>query len=78
MLMLVRYISQDSPKGAARVHEQILSMVGLLADWPDLGRQGRRRDLRELVVPRTPYIVLYRRTPAEVIVLRVVHGSQRR
>ncbi len=77
MRSLVEYISRDSPRGAFRVHDQITKMAGLLAEWPDLGRQWRKHS-RELVVPRTPYIVIYRKTKRAVIIQRVLHGRQKR
>lgn len=78
MLALLDHISSDSPQGAAHVHDQIFHTLSFLADWPDMGRQGRRPGLRELVVPRTPYLVLYRRTQRDVFILRVLHGSRKR
>ncbi|WP_414731520.1 type II toxin-antitoxin system RelE/ParE family toxin [Vitreimonas sp.] len=72
----IGYIALQSPAGAARVRKQILRSVGLLAYWADIGRKGRR-GLRELVIPHTPYIVIYRRSPKNVTILRVRHGAQR-
>jgi toxin ParE1/3/4 len=74
---LVAYISQDSPAGATRVRDQILEMVSLLEMWPDLGRK-RDADLRELVVAKTPYVVIYRRTPSKVTIVRILHGMRKR
>ncbi|MCR6646458.1 MAG: type II toxin-antitoxin system RelE/ParE family toxin [Terricaulis sp.] len=73
---ILDYILKESPSGAARVHDQILHSVSFLADWPDMGRQGRRPNLRELVIPRTPYIVIYRRADALVSIVRVIHGRR--
>lgn len=49
-----------------------------LQDHPDPGRMGRVRGTRELVIQRTPFILVYRvraRT-SRVGVLRVLHGAQ--
>lgn len=75
---ILDYISKEGPSGAARVHGQILHSVSFLADWPDLGRRGRRRNLRELVIPRTPYVVIYRRSAKLVSIVRVIHGKRLR
>jgi len=75
---MVVVASRDSPSGAVRMYEQIEHMVSFLADWPKLGRQGRRRNVRELVIPQTPYVVLYKRKGAAIYVLRVMHGRQKR
>jgi toxin ParE1/3/4 len=74
---IVAYIARESPAGAVRTRDQILSMVELLEMWPDLGRTGRR-GLRELVVARTNYVVLYRRSVRQVTVVRVLHGKRLR
>lgn len=75
---IVAHIAAESPAGAARVHDQILHMISFLVEWPDMARAGRKPGLRELVVPTTSYLVLYRRAPRKVTILRVLHGSQRR
>lgn len=74
---IVAHISRDSPSGAARVRDQILVMVDLLEMWPDLGRAAKA-GLRELVVARAPYVVLYRRSETKVTIVRVVHAMRRR
>ena len=74
---IVAYIAQDSPRGAARVRDQILAAVSLLEMWPDVARQGKG-GLRELVVAHTKYVVLYRRAADKVTIVRVIHGMRRR
>jgi toxin ParE1/3/4 len=73
----IGHIATESPSGAARVRQQILHSVGFLAAWPAMGRKGRR-SFRELVVPHTPYIVIYRRSARKVTIMRVRHGAQQR
>jgi plasmid stabilization system protein ParE len=51
--------------------------VAALADQPALGRPGRIPGTRELVVPKTRYIVPYRVQGQTVEVLRVFHTSRR-
>jgi len=75
---MLAYVSRESPSGASRLHAQIASTINLLAMWPDLGKASRRKGVRELVVPHTPYVVLYRRNSRKVFILRVMHGSRRR
>ena len=71
------YISQDNPGAADGQLEFIGTAVENLADFPELGRPGRRDGTRELVVPGTPYIDVYRIRLATVRVLAVMHGAQR-
>ena len=74
---LVEYIANNDPAAAYRVHEEILDQIALLLSHPQMGRIGRVRGSRELVVARTPYIVAYRPTDTALIVLRILHGARR-
>jgi toxin ParE1/3/4 len=81
---ICEYIAHDNPAAAKRVGRRLLSAVDTLATQPRLGRPGRVAGTRELVIPRLPYIAIYRVVEAahaaagEVEVLRVLHGARRR
>jgi toxin ParE1/3/4 len=57
---IYRHIAAANPRAAARVVERLQAAVRLLAEVPHRGRPGRWPGTRELVVPRTRYIVPYR------------------
>jgi len=71
------YITADNPRIADHQVAVILAATSRLADFPGLGRIGRRSQTRELVVARTPYIVAYRIRANTVEALRVLHGRRR-
>jgi toxin ParE1/3/4 len=71
------YIEADSPSAAAMVDDRIRLAVENLAEFPEMGRTGRVRGTRELVIPRTPYIAVYRFDRGALRILRILHGSQR-
>jgi toxin ParE1/3/4 len=71
------YIAVDDDRAARLVVQRILGAVALLAEQPGLGRPGRLPGTRELVVPKTRYIVPYRVRGQTVEVLRVFHTSRR-
>ncbi len=71
------HIAIDNPKAASDMVQRIFAVVDALADFPALGRPGRVAGTREIIVPATPYIVIYRDRGAEVQVLRVLHATQR-
>lgn len=72
------FIAAERPASAIRMARQISDTVEtLLSENPEIGRPGRVRDTRELVVARTPFIVAYRIRPAVVEIVRVLHGAQR-
>ncbi len=71
------YIANDDSAAARIVVERVLNAVAMLAQQPDIGRPGRVPGTRELVVPRTRYIVPYRVRGDAVEILRVFHTSRR-
>jgi len=71
------YISQDNPGAADGQLELIADAARNLANFPEIGREGRRQGTRELVIGGTPYIVVYRIRLASVRVLAVMHGARR-
>lgn len=72
------YIAEDSSAAAQRVVLRILNNnETLLPDNPRIGRPGRVPGTRELVVPRTPFIVPYRIQGRTIHILRIYHGARR-
>lgn len=72
------FIEQDDPVAAQRIALHILHNVEtLLPANPEMGRPGRVPGTRELVIPRTPFIVPYRLQDQTIQVLRVFHGARR-
>lgn len=70
-----QYIALTNPDAAQRAVERVRSAVTGLAEYPEMGRIGRVPMTRELVVPGTPWVVIYRiRSSVEII--RVLHGAQ--
>ena len=71
------YIAHDSRQAASLVVQRVLTAVALLVEQPGLGRPGRVPGTRELLVPKTRYVVPYRVRGRLVEVLRVFHSSRR-
>jgi len=71
------YIAQDNPEAAARVISRIVTAVDALAAQPAMGRAGRIKATRELVLADIPYIIAYRVTDNHVDILTVMHAAQK-
>ncbi len=71
-----QYIEQDKPEAAQRVAAHLWSSVENLAEFPQLGRPGRRPGTRELIIP--PYVISYRVRSQRLEILSVGHGRRRR
>ena len=74
----VDYIAEDNPLAAIEQRDMVRARIGSLVDFPDQGRRGRVTNTRELAVPGTPFVVIYRVKPRKgrVEILRVLHGAQ--
>lgn len=70
------YILQERPEMAGVVLERIRERILSLVEMPHQGRPGRVAGTRELVVPKTPFIVPYQLTGSTVEILRVYHGAR--
>lgn len=72
------YIEQDNIQAADTVAERVQRQTGQLARFPELGRAGRMRGTRELVISRTSLVLVYQLRPklAKIEILRVLHSSQ--
>lgn len=73
------YIAKENPQAARFVVDRIYHTVSLLTDNPSLGHPGRLPGTRELVIPKTRYIVPYRVRPRleRIEILRVFHASRK-
>lgn len=70
------YVAADNASAAARLVEQILDRTeSQLSGNPMIGRLGRVRATRELVLAGLPYIVVYRLT-AQVEIAAVMHAAR--
>jgi len=62
---------------ANRACRLIYDAVQMLRRHPQSGRPGKEDGTRELVIPKSPYIVVYRVAESEAVqILRIWHGAQ--
>jgi toxin ParE1/3/4 len=72
------YIADDNPAAAQEVALHIIQNIEqLLPNNPQMGRPGRVPGTRELVIPKTPFVVPYRLQRNVIQILRVYHGAGR-
>lgn len=70
------YIASEDPRAARTMAGRVQEAVEYLREHPNLGRAGRLRGTRELVVSGTPLIIVYRVRLDIVQVLRVLHHAR--
>jgi toxin ParE1/3/4 len=78
LISLRAHIAEDNPTAARGVALHIIHNIErLLPNNPQMGRRGRVSGTRELVIPKTPFIVPYRLQRNVIEILRVYHGVRR-
>ena len=77
---IFEWIARESPRSADHVVDRILANIERLGRFPFLGHAGRVADTKEWIVPRLPYIVVYRVDAErdELHVVAVFHAAQDR
>ncbi|MBV9267169.1 MAG: type II toxin-antitoxin system RelE/ParE family toxin [Acidobacteriaceae bacterium] len=69
------YIAGDNPDSAAEVVERLIQAAERLSAHPNLGRPGKVKHTRELIV--APYILVYRVVQDTVNIEAVLHGRRK-
>ena len=70
------WIVAEHRAAAAEVIDRIRAASRLLGEQPRIGRPGRVPGTRELVVNRTPYVLVYRVAAETVDILAVMHQAR--
>jgi toxin ParE1/3/4 len=71
------FIEEHHPSAALDLGETIETALIALAEYPQMGRPGRVKGTRELVITGSPYIITYRLKPASIVIVRFFHGAQK-
>jgi len=70
------FIAKDNPQAALEHGDRIAQYTRWLIEHPGIGRSGRKSGTRELVVNRTPFIIVYRIKGDNIELIRLLHGAQ--
>jgi toxin ParE1/3/4 len=74
----IEYIAKDNPRAALAQLDEIERQITMLIQHPEMGRPGRLKGTRELVISHTAFIVIYRTKPRakRIELLHFIHGAQ--
>lgn len=76
LVAIADYITNHHPAAAIATRDRIRAAVMRLSDFPLSGRAGRLAETRELVVPGTRFVVVYRVRNDQVQVLAIFHAAR--
>lgn len=76
---IIERLEDENPAAAQRISDEFSHRLAQLEMMPEIGRPGRVTGTRELVVVRTPYLVVYHLEQENNLIMidRVLHGAQR-
>jgi toxin ParE1/3/4 len=71
------HVEARSPQGAVHVRNRVLGLVALLQQQPYAGRATSRPRVRRLFTHPYPYVIDYRVTATEIVIMRFRHAARR-
>ena len=67
---------EDRPETARKSILKIINAVSQLERFPEIGRRGRVVGTKELIIPSTPFIIIYRLKDSVLEILTILHHSR--
>lgn len=71
------YIAWDDPDAAVRMARRIRETTKRLPLFPEIGRAGRVPGTRELIIAKSPFVVIYRIASDGIQILRLLHTAMK-
>jgi len=72
------YIVENSTVTTAKkVLSSIENTIDKLEEFSQLGKVGRIKNTRELIVPRLPFVILYKIYPDKIAITSIMHTSKK-
>lgn len=73
---IINWYAQNSPDDLQIIAKGIWDTAQSLSRLPNRGRRGELEGTREILVPRLPYMLVYKVLDKNVAILRVLHQHQ--
>jgi toxin ParE1/3/4 len=74
---LTNFVALESPKTALKILSQIEKSVENLPEFPNMGKTGRLKNTRELIIQNLPYIISYTIFEDTIWILAIMHTSRK-
>jgi toxin ParE1/3/4 len=71
------FIEQHRPGSGAKLLARLMQALTALQEHPEIGRHGRIRGTRELVLSGSPYLAVYCTDSAQITLLAFLHSSRK-
>ena len=74
--MIFERIKSEDPAAAKRIVTRLRDRANDLLVLPHQGRKGRVEGTFELVVGRTPYLLIFARRQEDIVILTILHHAR--
>jgi plasmid stabilization system protein ParE len=74
---VLSYIEIHSPRGAGSIARRAETVLALLLAHPRAGQATSREGVRRVTLTPYPYVIFYRVTTTEIVVLRFRHSARK-
>jgi plasmid stabilization system protein ParE len=71
-----RFYLARNPDAARRMRTRVRERLDWLRQTPKGGRPGHVQGTRELVIPGTPWVIVYQENPVQIEIVHFFHGRQ--
>jgi toxin ParE1/3/4 len=73
------YLADRNPSAANGLLDEVEALIDLLSAFPELGRvrDQIRAGVRSFRLRRFPYVIFYKISRGDIVLLRLLHGAQR-
>ncbi len=71
-------IEQWGDVTASTTAQELKNTLYFLSEFPDCGQTVERKNVYARVVPRLPFVILYRRNLEIITILRILHNKRKR
>jgi toxin ParE1/3/4 len=72
------FIHEQNPMAVKRISSRIQEVAQLIAEHPAIGKSGRLKNTKEIVITGTPFFITYSvRAENTLIFIRVLDGARK-
>lgn len=75
---ILERIAAENPAAAVRVRARVERVIERIEQFPEGAQEiAERPGVRRVPLVRFPYVIHYRVTENEIVILRIIHGARR-
>jgi toxin ParE1/3/4 len=74
---IIEYVEQSSPQGAVFIKLRLQSVINMILEYPNIGQQTTRPNIRRVIASPYPYVVFYSVVKNSILTHTVRHTARK-